>query len=70
MAKPRLESIISRMDMGCDFSMTRQEYIRATGADIPQNKYYTEKNSAVAKKAHERGFNVIVIPEKIEFHKL
>ena len=68
--KPNLNSIVRRLDDGEDFSMTREQYINSTGADLPQSKSYTEKKSAVAKRAHERGFTVTVIPEVIMFHKV
>lgn len=69
MAQPKLDLIVRRLDTGEEFSITRQEYIKLTGADIPQNKNYTEKNSAVAKRARERGYWIEVIPEKLIFHK-
>ena len=71
MAKnPNLDSISKRMEKGESFTFTRAQYIRETGADIPQNKSYTEKRSAVARKAREKGYKVEVIPEIIKFIKI
>ena len=41
-----------------------------TGIDIPKSKYYTEKRSAVAKRAKEYGYTLTVIPERLVFSKL
>ncbi len=68
--KPNLEQIETRLNVGKEFYLTRQEYIKLTGADIPQNKYYTETKSAVAKRAKNYGFKVVIIPEIIKFEKL
>lgn len=70
MARPKLDAIVRKLDMGKDFSITRQEYINLTGSDVPQDKNYTEKRSAIAKRAIERGYELKVIPERLEFHKV
>ena len=43
--KPNLLSIEPLFKKGNDFKLTRQEYIKKTGIDIPQDKNYTEKRS-------------------------
>ncbi|MDO4459050.1 MAG: hypothetical protein Q4C42_03050 [Clostridia bacterium] len=70
MARPKLDKIVNLFDNGKDFEMTRSQYISYTGADIPQNKRYTEEKSAIARKAFEYGYEVKVIPERLEFHKV
>ena len=43
---------------------------RMTGADIPKSKSYTEKRSAVSKRAKEYGYTITVIPEQLVFSKI
>ena len=69
LSHPKLEMIIKKMEKGKDFDLTRSEYIILTGCDIPQEKNYTEKRSAVAQRAREHGYDVIVIPERLVFKK-
>ena len=61
--KPNLSTIEEMFKKGKDFKLTRQAYIQKTGADIPQRKRYTEKDSAIAKMAQKYGYVVEVIPE-------
>lgn len=67
--RPELNGIKKRMDKGKDFQLTRTQYIQLTGIDIPQDKSYTERRSAVAKAADEKGYTVEVIEERIIFKK-
>lgn len=69
MGKPNLDGIKKKMNNGKDFVLTRNQYIKLTGADIPQDKYYTSKRSAVAKLAEQMDFSVEVIPEQLVFKK-
>ena len=69
MAKPKLEKIENKLKKGENFSLSRNQYFALTGTDIPQSKYYTEKNSAIAKKAKIYGYTINVIPEILEFKK-
>lgn len=69
MKHPKLDGLINKMKRGKDFTVTREEYIKMTGIDIPQKRSYTEKDSAIARAAKENGYTVVVIPEKLEFHK-
>ena len=69
MKHPKLEKIIELLENGEDFSLTRMQYTDFTGIDIPQSKYYTEKKSAVSKKALDYGFEIVVIPEVLKFIK-
>ncbi len=66
---PKLEEIKKRMAKCKDFQLTRTQYIKLTGIDIPQNKTYTETRSAIAKAAKENGYEVEVIEEIIKFRK-
>jgi len=70
MGKPKLDIIKEKIMNGKDFELTRAQYYSLTGADIPQNKNYTEKRSAVAKLAREFEYEVIIIPERIQFKKI
>ena len=67
--RPKLDKIVSKMEAGKDFTLSRSQYLQLTGTDIPQNRSYTEKQSAVAKCAKEHGYVVVVIPEVLEFIK-
>ena len=57
------------MESGEDFTLSRPEYLKLTGVDIPQDKSYTEKRSAVAKRAKECGYVLEVIPEQLVFKR-
>lgn len=69
MARPRLEKIVEKMRKGKNFELTREQYIRMTGADTPQNEKYLMAKSAVAKRAHEAGYSITVVSEKLVFVK-
>lgn len=69
MKKPKLDKITDLFKSGQDFELSRSEYIKLTGADIPQSKSYTEKRSAVAKRANEYGYSLEIVPEIIAFKK-
>lgn len=66
---PILEGIKKRMAKGKDFQLTRTKYIQLTGVDIPQDKSYTKRKSAIAKAAKENGYEVEVVEEIIKFKK-
>ena len=69
MRKPNLKEIEEKFELGADFSLSRKQYIELTGVDIPQDKYYTEKCSAIAKTAGRYGYRITVIPEVLQFQK-
>ena len=69
MKKPKMDAVVEKLKTGANFSINRSEYISMTGVDIPQSKSYTEKKSALAKKANEYGYIITVIPEVIQFIK-
>ena len=48
---PNMDKIIALLEKGDNFSLNRSQYKRMTGADIPKSKSYTEKRSAVSKRA-------------------
>lgn len=68
MKKPDLTKIIKKMEGGNNFVISGSQYQDYTGTDIPKKKYYAEKQSAIAKKAKEMGYK-IVLTEKMEFIK-
>ena len=41
MARPKLEKIEERLKCGKDFTLSRGDYLRLIGADIPQDALYT-----------------------------
>lgn len=69
MRKPDLTSIDKMFEKGKNFTLTRDKYIKLTGADTPQNAYYTKNNSALAKHAQKYGYEIEIIPEKIVLRK-
>ena len=66
---PKLEKITEILRNGQDFQINRAQYIEYTGVDIPQDRYYTERKSSVAKRAKEYGYEIHVIPETLVFTK-
>ena len=70
MRKPDLRKIDNLFSKGKDFTLTRNRYLSLTGADTPQDMYYTKNKSAIAKHAKSYGFEIEVIPEKLIFHKI
>ena len=69
MKKPKLDEIEKELRKGRNFSLTDEQYLAKTGAQFPQRKSYAQRNSAVAKKAREYGFRVVVIPKIIKFER-
>ncbi len=67
--KPKLGEIEKIFKRGENFEIARSKYITLTGVDIPQEKSYTEKHSAVSKLAERYGYTVKVIPEILVFEK-
>ena len=70
MAKPRLDEIEDMLLKGKDFDLSSEDYYRLTGTHIPKNKWYTENNSAVAKRANEHKYEITVVIQKLEFRKI
>lgn len=70
MGRPNLEKIERLFEKNEGFSLTVDQYKQKTGTDFPKEKYYAENRSAIAKKAKEYGFEVLVIPHHIEFRKV
>lgn len=60
MSSPKLEGIIRQLDAGETFSMTNSQYKKSTGLNIPKDTNYLIKRSAVAQKARERGYKIVV----------
>ncbi len=69
MSSPKLEGIIRQLDAGETFSMTNSQYKKSTGLNIPKDTNYLIKRSAVAQKARERGYKIVVHEREISFEK-
>lgn len=69
MGKPNLKEIERRLSYGENFSLTDAQYKKRTGLSLPKRKSYAEKESAVAKKAREKGFSVKIQEKRIFFVK-
>ena len=69
MAHPKLDKIEKMLEKGKDFELSNEQYKTKTGADFPKNKYYAEKNSAVARRAKEYGYSLEIIPQRILFKR-
>lgn len=69
MPTPKLDEIIKMLKSGKEFSLTDNQYKRKTGLNIPQNNTYVVKNSAVAKKAREYGYRLVLQERTILFEK-
>ena len=66
MAKqPRLETLDSLFDSGKDFELTETQYEKKTGATLPKGTYYLKNNSALAKKAKEKGYSIEVVEKRV-----
>ncbi len=69
MATPNLDKIEKQMKTGETFSLTNSQYKKSTGLDIPKDAIYLIKRSAVAKKARENGYKIVVHERQISFEK-
>ncbi len=69
MSSPNLEKIIELLESGEQFSLTESQYQKNTGLNIPKNNTYLVKNSAVARKAKEYGYKLVVQERTILFEK-
>lgn len=70
MKKPNLDILKKMMEKGESFELTDQEYKKKTTADFPKNKYYAENRSAIARAAKEYGYQIQIIPRRIQFNKM
>ena len=68
--KPDLNNLKNHFESGKDFELTDSQYEKKTGAVLPKNKYYTLKNSALAKKAKKYGYYLELIEKTILIKKL
>ena len=66
---PKLDYFVGKFAKGEEFCVSRFDYYKITGIDTPQNSYYTKKNSAIAKRAKEYGYEIEVVPEQLRFVK-
>lgn len=63
--RPNLSPIESIMQKGDDFSMSGDEYERLTGVPLPKSDSYLQKDSAIAKRASDAGFQIEVAHEAV-----
>ncbi len=69
MATPKLDSIVKQMEAGEPFSLTNSQYKKSTGLDIPKDTSYLIRRSAVAKRAREMGYMIVVHERQISFER-
>lgn len=69
MPAPKLEKIIELLESGEQFSLTESQYKGKTGLNVPKNNTYTVKKSAVARKAKEYGYKLVLQERTILFEK-
>lgn len=69
MSAPNLEKIIELLESGEPFSLTENQYKRKTGLNIPKNNTYLVNDSAVARKAKEYGYKLVLQERQISFER-
>jgi len=62
--RPDLDALNYLFENGNDFQITGKLYEEKAGAPLPKDKNYIIKKSALAKKAREKGFEIIKVEEK------
>lgn len=69
MSRPDLKGIIKQFEAGQPFSLTDSQYKKSTGQSLPKSVYYLLKGSAVARKAKDYGYKLIVQERTVRFEK-
>lgn len=69
MPAPKLEKIIELLESGEPFSLTDSQYKRKTGLNIPKDNTYLMKRSAIARKAKEYGYKLVLQERQISFER-
>lgn len=69
MPAPKLEKIIELLESGEPFSLTNNQYKSKTGLNIPKDNTYLIKKSAIARKAKEYGYKLVLQERQISFEK-
>ncbi len=67
---PKFTELISLFESNTDFSLTEEQYEEMTGAPLPKETNYLLKKSAVAKRAVEHGFQLVLNERTISFKKI
>lgn len=62
--RPNLDALNDLFKKGQDFQLSDRRYEEITGASLPKGKYYLLSNSALAKKAKDKGYEITAIEEK------
>ena len=61
--RQNLQNLQSLFEANANFSLTETQYVQKTGANLPQNSRYIEKDSALSKFAKKYGF-IITVKER------
>ncbi len=67
---PKFTELFPLFEANSDFSLTEEQYEQMTGAPLPKETYYLLKKSAVAKRAAEHGFKLVLNKRTISFKKM
>ena len=62
--RKNMDSLDELFQQGKDFKMAEEVYKEKTGNPFPKGKWYLKKQSALARKAAEYGFEIVEIIEK------
>lgn len=66
---PRFKDLIPLFETNSDFSITKDQYEKMTGAPLPKGTYYLLNGSALYKKATEHGFELVLNERTVSFKK-
>lgn len=67
---PKLSNLDELFRMGKDFELTDAQYEKKTGIPLPKGASYLLKNSALARKSKEEGYEMVLIEKKVIFKKI
>lgn len=67
---PKLENLDTLFNSGKDFKLTDTQYERKTGIALPKYKAYLLNQSALARKAEEKGYAMELIEKTVIFTKM
>lgn len=66
---PKLENLDSLFNSGESFRLTDAQYEKKTGIQLPKHKTYLLNQSALARKAEEKGYMIELIEKTVIFTK-
>ena len=67
---PKLSNLDELFRKGKDFELTDAQYEKKTGIPLPKGTSYLLKNSALARKSKEEGYEMVLIEKKVIFKKI